>query len=96
MPYVLDVTGVGGVPEAGVGAVALNVTAVRTDSALGGGGYVTVYPCGTRPGPSNLNFVTGQTLANSVIAPGSASGDVCVYVYGTAHVLADVSGHFTD
>jgi hypothetical protein len=29
-----------------------------------------------------------------VIAPVSASGEVCFYVYGTAHLIADVSGYF--
>ncbi len=95
-PYVLKVVGLGGVPDAGVAAVALNVTVARTQSPAVGGGYVTVYPCGTRPEASNLNFVTGQTIANAVIAPVSASGEVCFHVYGTAHVLADVSGFFTD
>ena len=56
--------------------------------------YVTVYPCGSRPDASNLNFVSGQTIPNSVIAPVSANGEVCFYVYGTAHLLADVSGCF--
>lgn len=43
---------------------------------------------------SNLNFVGGQTIPNTVIAPFSASGDVCFYVYGKAHLLVDVSGYF--
>jgi hypothetical protein len=58
------------------------------------GGYVTVYPCDVaKPDASNLNFVSGQTVPNSVIAPVSADGTVCLYVYGTAHLLVDVSGH---
>ena len=52
---------------------------------------IRVVPARTR---SNLNFTAGQTIPNSVIAPVSASGDVCFYVYGTAHLLADVSGYF--
>jgi hypothetical protein len=93
-PYVLQVTGQGGVPASGVGAVALNVTVTLTEDPTIGGGYVTVFPCGTRPDASNLNFVGGQTIPNSVIAPVSASGEVCFYVYGTAHLIADVSGYF--
>ena len=93
-PYVLKVLGQGGVPSSGVGAVALNVTVTLTESPTIGGGYVTVYPCGTRPDASNLNFVGGQTIPNSVIAPVSAAGEVCFYVYGTAHLIADVSGYF--
>ena len=93
-PYVLKVLGQGGVPTSGVGAVALNVTVTQTENPTIGGGYVTVYPCGTRPDASNLNFTAGQTIPNSVIAPVSANGEVCFYVYGTAHLLADVSGYF--
>ena len=90
----LQVTGRGGVP-AGASAVALNVTVVGGE-ANDFGGYVTVYPCGaSKPEASNLNFVSGQTVPNSVIAPLSSSGTVCLYVYGTAHLLADVSGYFT-
>jgi ELWxxDGT repeat protein len=91
--YVLQVTGVGGVPSSGVTAVALNVTVVD-GQANDFGGYVTVFPCGTRPDASNLNFVSGQTVPNSVIAPLSADGEVCLYVYGVADVLVDVSGYF--
>ena len=89
----LQVTGVAGVPLSGVAAVALNVTAVSTE-ANDFGGFVTVFPCGTRPDASNLNFVSGQTIPNSVIAPVSSAGKVCFYVYGKAHLLADVSGYF--
>ena len=91
--YVLQVGGNKGVPESGVAAVALNVTVV--DGEAGDfGGFVTVYPCGTRPDASNLNFTSGQTIPNSVVAPVSADGEVCFYVYGKAHLLADVSGYF--
>ena len=90
--YSLQVTGAGGVPSSGVAAVALNVTAVSTEAG-DFGGFVTVYPCGTRPDASNLNFTSGQTIPNSVIAPVSSEGKVCFYVYGKAHLLADVSGY---
>lgn len=86
----VKVAGVGGVPLANVGAVSLNVTAV--DPA--GPGYVTVYPCGTRPKASNLNFVTGQTVPNAVMAPVSPNGEVCLYSSVDAHLLADVNGWF--
>ena len=89
--YTLQVTGVRGIPATGVGAVAMNVTAVSTEAG-NEGGYVTVYPCGTKPEASNLNFTAGQIIPNAVVAPVSASGTVCFYVYGKAHLLADVSG----
>jgi Tol biopolymer transport system component len=93
-PYELTVAGVSGVPSTGVAAVALNVTVVDGE-ATDVGGFVTVYPCGDRPDSSNLNFVNGQTVPNAVVAPLSNSGKVCFYVYGKAHLLADVSGYFT-
>jgi len=94
-PIEFTVTGQGGVPAAGVGAVSLNVTAVNTE-APNEGGYVTVYPCGTRPNASNLNFTSNQIIPNAVIAPVSANGKVCFYVYGKAHLLADVNGWFAE
>jgi subtilisin family serine protease len=93
-PYELTVAGVSGVPSTGVAAVAMNVTVVDGE-ATDVGGFVTVYPCGTRPDSSNLNFVNGQTVPNAVVAPVSPGGKVCFYVYGKAHLLADVSGYFT-
>jgi hypothetical protein len=93
--YELTVAGVSGVPSTGVDAVAMNVTVVDGE-ATDVGGYVTVYPCGTRPNSSNLNFVNGQTVPNAVVVAVSAAGKVCFYVYGKAHLLADVSGYFTD
>lgn len=93
-PLVVDVLGRAGIPTTGVAAVALNVTVVDTSSPAVGVGYVTVYPCGTRPDASTLNFGTGGLVANSVVTPVGADGRVCVYVYGTAHVLVDVSGYF--
>jgi Asparagine synthase len=91
-PLELSVLGKGGLPASDVGAVALNVTVAEGETPTVGDGYLTVYPCGTRPDASNVNFVAGQTVPNLVIAPVSATGKVCFYVYGTAHLLADVSG----
>jgi len=89
----LQVTGTAGIP-AGISAVAMTVTVDQTENPRLGGGYVTVFPCGTQPNTSNLNFTGGQNTANTVIAPVSATGKVCFYVYGTAHVLADIAGYF--
>lgn len=80
------------VPAAGVSAVSMNVTAVQPDDF----GYVTVYPCGTRPGVSSVNYVAGANVPNQVIAPVSADGEVCFYSYATTHLLADINGYFTD
>jgi hypothetical protein len=88
----VQVAGTNGVPSLGVAAVMMNVT-VDATTASAYGGYVTAYPCGaTPPNSSNINFVSGRTIANSVVAPLSANGEVCFYVYGQAHVLADITG----
>ncbi|MFZ4811864.1 MAG: NHL repeat-containing protein, partial [Ilumatobacteraceae bacterium] len=86
----VQLTGNAGIPGSGVGSVVLNVTAVNPTA----GGFVTVYPCGTRPGTSNLNYTSGQTVANTVITPVSAAGKVCFYAEGTTHLIADLSGWF--
>ncbi|HSJ90787.1 MAG TPA: hypothetical protein VK917_01890, partial [Ilumatobacter sp.] len=85
---VTDIAGV--VPATGVGAVSLNVTVAQPE----GSGYATVYPCGTRPEASNLNYVAGQVVANAVIAPVSADGEICLYSFAPAHLLADINGYF--
>lgn len=97
----IRLSGRAGVPTTGVGAVTLNLTAVDT-AAPDVGGYVSVYPCTSPndppPNVSNLNFASGETLANSVlvpIPPDAASGLTCVHVVGSAHLLLDITGWFT-
>lgn len=72
-------------------AVAMNVTVVGPS----GGGFATVWPCGAaRPTASNLNFASGRTRANSVIAPIGDDGNVCIHVSASANVIVDVAGWF--
>ena len=86
----LQVTGVAGVP-ATADAVVLNMTAVNARAA----GFATIYPCGQpRPDASNLNFTTGQTIPNLVIARPGTNGRVCIYSDTTIDVLADLNGYF--
>jgi len=86
----LPVAGRGGVP-ADASAVALNVTVTEAQ----GSGFVTVYPCGQpRPNASALNYVAGDTVANSVIVKIGAGGSVCLFTLGTVHLIADVTGYF--
>ena len=97
-PYRLKVVGTDGIPTSGVTGVSLNVTAVdtRTNDY---GGFVSVYPCAAvssaKPDVSNINFGSGQTIANAVTVPVSADGYICLYVYGTAHLLVDANGYYT-
>ncbi len=89
-PLRFKVTGANGVPGSGVGAVSMNVTVTSPDAE----GFITVYPCDTRPDASNLNYVLNQTVPNAVIAPVSANGEVCFYTYARTHLIADVNGYF--
>jgi uncharacterized repeat protein (TIGR01451 family) len=85
-----DVTGVNGVPAAGVGAVVLNVTAAQSAT----GGHITAFPCGEVPVTSNINYRPGASVPNLVVAPVGPDGTVCFRSSGTTHLIADVSGWF--
>jgi hypothetical protein len=89
----LHVTGVGGVPETGAGAVVLNVTATEAP----GDGYITAYPCGDlRPLASNLNFQRGVNVPNLVTVKVGDGGDVCFYAHTEVQIVADLSGYYAD
>ena len=81
----------GAVPASGVGAVSLNVTAVGPSADR----YVTVYPCGTRPDSSSVNYAAGQRVANAVITPVSATGTVRYFSQNLTDLVVDVNGWFT-
>ncbi|MBO1754686.1 hypothetical protein [Allobranchiibius sp. CTAmp26] len=87
----VQVTGVGGVPTAGINAVELGVTAVGPSA----GGYLTTYPAGgSRPGSSTLNYPQGQAVANSVTAKVGAGGKVSIFSSAQTDLLVDVQGYF--
>ena len=86
----LTVAGRAGVPD-DASAVALNVTV----DAARGSGFVTVFACGVAlPTASNLNYVTGQTIANAVVTRVGANGAVCFYTDGATDLIVDVAGEF--
>jgi hypothetical protein len=54
------------------------------------GGYLTVWPGGSKPGTSTLNYSAGQTVANLCVS-GLYYNDVLhLYVERTTHVLLDI------
>jgi hypothetical protein len=77
--------------NAGVLAVSLNVAVTNPDAA----GFVTVYPCGTRPFTASVNFRAGQTVSNAVITPVSPTGTVCFYSLVPTDIVVDINGYFT-
>ena len=88
----LPISGRGGVPESGVGSVALNVTAVSPSDTS----FLSVWPTGQpRPNASNLNFTAGQTVPNMVIVPVGVDGKVSIFNdTGYTDVIVDVLGWF--
>jgi hypothetical protein len=90
----VQVTGAGLIPSSGVTAVVMNVTATSTTSA----GFFTVFPTGQAlPTASNLNWTAGVTVPNRVIVPVGTGGQVSVFNgLGSADLVVDVNGYFTD
>ena len=88
------VTGRNGVPTSGVSAVVLNVTAANATAR----GFITVFPGDEDlPETSNLNLSRPlESRPNTVIVPVSPTGTIKLYSSSGAHLLADVSGYFTD
>ncbi len=90
-PTNLLVAGPGRAVPAGASAVTMNVTVNDAD----GGGFVTVYPCGTEPPVvSNLNYVAGETVPNLVTVKLSTDGSVCFLSVAATHLLVDVASWF--
>ncbi len=102
----LDVTGVGGVPAAGVSAVLLNVTA--TGSPFGGIAKLFPKPpntlwyddqssfAATNPGGNLLVWGPNEDSANQVLVPVGVGGRIRIESYsgGSVDLIADVVGWF--
>lgn len=86
----IQMTGANGVP-AGAVAVALNVTAVGATAP----GWITVWPEGTKPLTSNLNYTAGSATPNMVLAKLSADGKLKIAGQGGCpNGIIDVVGWF--
>ena len=85
---VVQVAGGAAVPAAATAAV-FSIVAVGP----GGEGYLTAYPCSNqRPETSTVNYVAGQTVANTTIAALSNTGQLCVWTSADTDILVDVTG----
>lgn len=84
-----------GMPEEGVDAVVLNLTAVNT--ATPAAGYLRVFPPDIAPpAVSSLNFQHGETLSNAVTVRVSADGRIRVRAdVGAADVVLDLQGWYS-
>jgi Abnormal spindle-like microcephaly-assoc'd, ASPM-SPD-2-Hydin len=72
-------------------AVVLNVTVTGPTSA----GYLTVFPDGSPPLSSDLNFMPGQTVPNMVVVKVGSDGSIKLYSpYGSVDVVVDLVGWY--
>jgi hypothetical protein len=73
-------------------AAALTLTVTEPSAA----GFVTLWPCDQpRPEASLINFVRGQTVANSVVVPVPADRRLCGFSSVPTQVLVDLEALFT-
>lgn len=87
----ITVTGRGGVPSSGVGAVVLNLTGVAPE----GGTYLAAHPAGvTWSGTSSVNIGAGENTAALVVVPVGSNGMVSLQNgYGRTDVVVDLVGY---
>ncbi len=55
------------------------------------GGFMTLFPGGTRPATSSINFVKSVTLANFAVTGTSTTDTVSIYSSATSHLLLDLT-----
>lgn len=95
----LAANGAVSVAAAGVGTVSAFATALAanvTEVNSQGTGDFTVYPGGSAPNASDLNFISGQTVPNFTQATLSSTGAISIFNSntGTADAFVDVFGFF--
>jgi Cysteine-rich secretory protein family len=84
---VLQVAGQRGIPS-DVKSVAVNIAV--TDAT--GAGFLTAFPCGDRPTTSTVNFDSSVAVSSGAVIPLSATGQLCIYVNTSSHVVVDITG----
>src|SRR5207248_3933966 len=88
----VQVTGHGGNPTSGVGAVVINVAAVNAST----NGYLTLWPSDSpQPVTSNVNTDSTKSVSNAAIVKVAADGTISIYnAVGTVDVILDVEGWY--
>jgi hypothetical protein len=89
--YDVQIAGTGGVPSSGASAVVLNATVTAPSTS----GFAIVFPSGSGvPLASDLNFVSGQTVPNLVVATLGSNGRLSLYISdGAGDMVLDVVGY---
>ncbi len=76
---------------AGTAAAVINIVAADPTAT----GWLSVTPCTNVPlseRTSSINFGPGRSVANSIVAPMTADGEICVFASTATHVVVDVTG----
>ena len=84
----------GKIVSSGLKAVAMNLTAVDSTHP----GVITAYPAGeSLPIVSNVNYATGETVANMSVVPVGTGGQIVFHntSAGPVDLIADVYGFYT-
>src|SRR6478752_4227139 len=85
------VGGRAGLPKTAVGAVVVNVTAVRPQAA----GWLLTYPSGSSPAASStLNFDAGDVVANQAVVGVGTDGRIRLKASQTTDALVDIVGWY--
>ena len=85
----VPIAGIIGIPT-GISTVVVNATAVAARAP----GYLTVYPCGTVPATSSVNYLGGDYVANIAVSA-LDGGSLCVYTSADADIVIDVAAYGT-
>jgi hypothetical protein len=88
---VVQVAGASRVPASGLTAAVMNVTATNTTASS----FLTVWPFGVLPASSDLNWVSGRTVANLTAVQLNPFGQVQEFnAAGSMDAVVDVSGWY--
>ena len=89
-PTAVGIAGSGSVPVTGVSAVDANLTVVAPVSP----GHSTAWPSGPMPVASNLNYESGEVVANRALATTDAGGLLLWSATPSIHYVVDLNGWF--
>jgi hypothetical protein len=70
-----------------------NATVVNFQSA---GGYITLFPEGSPPNASNLNFTTNHIIANAFVVGLNGGGSFNIFASASTNFIVDITGYFSD
>jgi hypothetical protein len=74
------------IPQSSAASATVSVTVVNPDRA----GFAAVRPCDVAAGTSTLNYVAGDTVANTATVGVDAQHHLCVMVSAAADVVVDL------